>query len=488
MELDVILLPKVVNDKEYEKFFTHVMKLATSLNVPNEDFPKILFSKITESSLDYELKNIILRHLSECTTTSGVRSPISGGIKRSKAQMALFKVQMNWDKRLLKSLVNLAKEQGRILIRARSERNIQEMNLKWNELSSWDTDLSSYKPLYGPKDLFDLLLSLKDQQQITRLERKWSVVVSGIDVTDLQKISDLYKNYLEEGLKTEWDGNSQFSDNGELRNRIILGNAVARKNHPPLAEEYCKSRCPPELRKVLWTQILDSSVTNENLELFEHLRDMALRQDLLVDKLILKVMLCLTRDSDLNRLVRSDDLRKVVSSPSALMPCYGISMYAAPLCYVYDVPSEIYFALKNLYIKYWHHLHYLDDNPSGLVHLATLFERLLQTHEPDLWTHFLSHEINALQIALPWIVRAFSGFLSISQLLSLWDIILGHDSLQILPLLAAAVFSLRRHALFNISSQHCAEVALADLSSIRVFPLLYLTLQREDNARSFPGE
>ncbi|KAK2701457.1 hypothetical protein QYM36_019890 [Artemia franciscana] len=99
------------------------------------------------------------------------------------------------------------------------------MNLKWNELSSWDTvasdndppletsvdvsmylrpvthdevHLSSYKPLYGPKDLFDLLLSLKDQQQITRLERKWSVVVSGIDVTDLQKIvRPFYRSFVQ---------------------------------------------------------------------------------------------------------------------------------------------------------------------------------------------------------------------------------------------------------------------------------------------------
>lgn len=82
---------------------------------------------------------------------------------------------------------------------------------------------------------------------------------------------------------------------------------------------------------------------------------------------------------------------------------------------------------------------------------------------------------------MPWMVQAFSGFLVPEQLLFLWDLILGFDSLLLLPLLAASVFSLRRDNLHRVPSQDAAESVFADLSTIQVVPLLQMALAQPTN-------
>ena len=86
-----------------------------------------------------------------------------------------------------------------------------------------------------------------------------------------------------------------------------------------------------------------------------------------------------------------------------------------------------------------------------------------------------------LKVALPWLVQAFSGYLNPDQLLFLWDLILGFDSLLILPLLASSVFSLRRDNLHRVTAQETAESVLSDLSTIQVVPLLQMALAQQVN-------
>lgn len=47
-------------------------------------------------------------------------------------------------------------------------------------------------------------------------------------------------------------------------------------------------------------------------------------------------------------------------------------------------------------------------------------------------------------VALPWILRAFVGFLPVEEVLLLWDRVIGLDSLLPVALLAAAVLCFRR--------------------------------------------
>lgn len=55
-------------------------------------------------------------------------------------------------------------------------------------------------------------------------------------------------------------------------------------------------------------------------------------------------------------------------------------------------------------------------------------------------------------------MRGFSGYLPPEQLLYLWDLILGYDSLEIVPLLAVTIVSLRKENLMQVNTIHNIEV------------------------------
>lgn len=76
-------------------------------------------------------------------------------------------------------------------------------------------------------------------------------------------------------------------------------------------------------------------------------------------------------------------------------------------------------------------------------------------------------------------MRAFSGHLPPEQLLTLWDLILAYDSLEIIPLLAVVIVIFRKDNLMKVSTLQNVEAVLADLSSIAVIPLLQMALMKE---------
>lgn len=76
-----------------------------------------------------------------------------------------------WDRRVRKSLSTMCVElnipiQGQIRLPADRE----EILNKWNELSNYQIDLSNYRPVYAPKDLLEVLMSLKGPQRIEQDE------------------------------------------------------------------------------------------------------------------------------------------------------------------------------------------------------------------------------------------------------------------------------------------------------------------------------
>lgn len=76
-------------------------------------------------------------------------------------------------------------------------------------------------------------------------------------------------------------------------------------------------------------------------------------------------------------------------------------------------------------------------------------------------------------------MRAFSGHLPAEQLLTLWDLILAYDSLEIIPLLAVVIFIFRKDNLLKVTTLQNIEAVLADLSSIEVIPLLQMALIKD---------
>ena len=99
----------------------------------------------------------------------------------------LKKAQIQWERRIQKSLNSTCNELNVPLARIRPSADREELSEKWNELSTYDIgkfssntkrkkkyrnlnfrtlkifpDLSQYRPLYAPKDFLDVLFSIRN--------------------------------------------------------------------------------------------------------------------------------------------------------------------------------------------------------------------------------------------------------------------------------------------------------------------------------------
>uniref|UniRef100_A0A6P7GQS5 TBC1 domain family member 19-like n=1 Tax=Diabrotica virgifera virgifera TaxID=50390 RepID=A0A6P7GQS5_DIAVI len=162
-----------------------------------------------------------------------------------------------------------------------------------------------------------------------------------------------------------------------------------------------------------------------------------------------------------------------------LLNTYYFIFVAAPFCYIYDDPVHLYFSFRAFYLRYWHRLHRVCGNSQGVVALCLLFEKLLQCFDPLLWNHFRKYHVPPLRLVIKWIMRAFSGHLPPEQLLTLWDLVLAYDSLEIISLLAVVILIFRRDNLLKVTTLQNIEAVLADLSSIAVIPLLQMALMKD---------
>lgn len=165
---------------------------------------------------------------------------------------------------------------------------------------------------------------------------------------------------------------------------------------------------------------------------------------------------------------------QVFYPPNGVIPFHGFAMYAAPLCYIYNDPVVLYFVFRSMYTRYFFRLHTLSSHRQGIVSLCLQFETLVQTHEPGLFLHLKSISVHPLRLAFKWLVRAFSGYLASEQVMLLWDRILAYDSLELLPILAAAIFSFRKINLMQVQTYNAAEAVLVDLLTLEVVPLIQL--------------
>ena len=159
---------------------------------------------------------------------------------------------------------------------------------------------------------------------------------------------------------------------------------------------------------------------------WEQLKSAVWNVDMIVDKLIFKdvqltatnddqyfvfedvlyqVMLCFSRDPEIHDFLLllsspSDTpssskvkAQNLEGPPSGVVPFHGICMFAAPFAYLFDSPTKLYFTFRAFYLRYCHRLTTINTHPQGIVSLCLLFEKLLQTHEPQLWSHFRELQI-----------------------------------------------------------------------------------------------
>nr|XP_031292150.1 TBC1 domain family member 19 isoform X4 [Camelus dromedarius] len=391
------------------------------------------------------------------------------------------KAQGSWEKRILKSLNSMCTELSIPLARKRPVGEQKELLNKWNEMGTDEPDLSLFRPVYAPKDF---------------LEKEFFVEL-GLTTGQL-------------GIDDSTQVPPELFENEHVR----IGQKVLAEQDSAAAQQYVRQGSPTALRAELWALILNISSQPEDILYYEQLKTNVIQHDLLVDSLIYKdvkltasnddyyfvfedylyqVLLCFSRDTSVlghfayssasppKSYIRGKlglEEYAVFYPPNGVIPFHGFSMYVAPLCFLYHEPSKLYQIFREMYVRFFFRLHSISSHPSGIVSLCLLFETLLQTYLPQLFYHLREIGAQPLRISFKWMVRAFSGYLATDQLLLLWDRILGYNSLEILAgkILAAAVFAFRAVNLMEVTSLAAAEAVLADLSTLKVMPLLQIFL------------
>ncbi|XP_018362553.1 PREDICTED: TBC1 domain family member 19 isoform X3 [Trachymyrmex cornetzi] len=482
----------------YRALYNEIQRLVASSVVNKDDFKNSLVAALKDNGLETEIRNTVFHW---ARSRGSLHSRSVSHIQAADLSY-LKKTQIQWERRIQKSLNSTCSELNIPLARVRSTADRDELAEKWNELSTYDIDLSQYRPLYAPKDFLDVLFSIRDPSFKKQLCRRMYLELSqGLPLL---------------GINPDMPATEGFPNLEAERTHI--GEKVLNSNHAPIAQEFLKRGSPRALRGRIWSLVLGSVIKDNDIEYYEELKNMVLQYDIVIDKLIVmdvqltarnddqyfvfedvlyKTMLCFSRDSEILAPVTTDRSagsqvihavlqgkpatleNTLVFPPSGVIPFHGFTMYATPFCYLYDDPCAMYYTFRAFYLRYWFRLHTVSSHEQGIVALCLLFERLLQCHEPQLWAHFKNIHIQPIKIVFKWLMRGFSGHLPPEQLLYLWDLILGYDSLEIIPLLAVTILSFRKENLLQVNTQQNVEAVLADLSSLKVMPLLQLALLKE---------
>ena len=93
-------------------------------------------------------------------------------------------------------------------------------------------------------------------------------------------------------------------------------------------------------------------------------------------------------------------------------------------------------------------------------------------YEPEVCFHMNQLGISPLKTAFHWMMFAFCGTLEVDQLFLLFDRILGFESLEILPIMAAGIFVFRANLILNCQNQEEFDELFVDLSQIKVMPII----------------
>ncbi|KAL0839910.1 hypothetical protein ABMA28_016527 [Loxostege sticticalis] len=501
------LAEEIKNLSIYKSFYSDVQKLVSSPDVKKEDFKQTLQQAMKEKGLDTKLRNTVF-HWVRTQSKQNKLDPLT----------SLLKASAQWEKRIHKSLNSMCSDLETSLAKIRSQTEQEELTEKWNELSTYNLDLTKYRPVYAPKDFLEVLLTLSGYVPFTREdEPKWEFAHLPLQVKTLDQLRKVYVEWFNGEPLLGVNPNMPSSVPGFATleaERIGLGERVAALGYAPVIQEYLKKGSPQCLRAKLWSQVLGAEVKSQQNAYFAQLKKSVLDVDLMIDKLIFKdvqltasnddqyfvfedllyqVMLCFSRDCEVMQQLKGSIGNPLsvtikgkqtsaesvtVFPPSGIIPFHGFTMYATPFCYLYDDPVQLYYTFRAFYIRYWHRLHYISTHPQGIVSLCLLYERLLEANEPLLWIHFRNININPIRVVFKWLMRAFSGHLPPDQLLLLWDAILGYDCLEILPLLALAILSFRKENIFQVNTLQNVDAVLADLSTVSVIPLLQLALMK----------
>ncbi|EDS33299.1 TBC1 domain family member 19 [Culex quinquefasciatus] len=413
---------------------SHFQKLACSPEVDKDDMKHTLEAAIKANGLETEIRNVIY-HL----IRNSLKPEPKASAPSSDPLNYLRRAGIQWERRVRKSLNSMCSEsKAQLQGQMRIVTDREDILAKWDELSNYQIDLTNYRPVYAPKDLLDVLLSLKGPVKQDETEyRKFFRFSPQMVASQLKVIKSFFSflpkwefSHISLTVKNLFELRVHFSE--LLRNDNTGGGAhdwpvtcqkILKTRHAPLCQQALKKGItPPPLRGPLWAYVLGSQVEAHHTEHWENLKQSVLTTESIVDKLVFKdvqltatnddryfvfedvlyqIMLCFSRDDEISHMIQTEftnsaKLKQYEGPACGFVPFHGICMLAAPFCYLYDNPVSLYFTFRAFYVRYCHRLTTINTHPQGIVSLCLLFEKLLQTHEPQLWSHFRELQIQPI--------------------------------------------------------------------------------------------
>ncbi|TMW62426.1 hypothetical protein Poli38472_005044 [Pythium oligandrum] len=440
----------------------------------------------------------------------------------------------SWERITREELLRFASEQGKTLLSSLTNpiRNGTPTSATTtSETIEGDMELNlpndaapvrSYKPptttrfLYDGRDLLHTLQSIKPSN------RSAEAVAAALDAWGSIQLhfhapssSALRRQYAELTPSLGQIGLDELFPSERqafLAEKNRVGDLVLSHHSVSMARQYAKTGCPASLRAQVWSLALGQTVKSPDARVyFEQLQDQVTQWTYLTDDMYLldlqraidscdyfvfqdhldSVVMAFTRDPHVHQhalqvngtVHLTPEQHQVTQTaalpppnkcvpPNGVLPFSGLVMYVAPLTYLYTDPVQLYYVFREMYIRYWSRLNAIRSDHATILPLCRLFEDLVVRSSSAAVFHLLNVGVQPLDVAFPWIQGAFSGVLELQQLLLLWDRIVGYDSIQLLAVVAAALFHFRADELEGVTSMDEIRALYAEQLEIQVIPLL----------------
>jgi len=357
-----------------------------------------------------------------------------------------------------------------------------------------------------PHELLDHLAAIKNKNRrgLDAQFLSWGRIQLQIGTPDITELRVLFRELDPSHRQVGLDD----ATSGRFAKMVVdLGNKLLAEGHPPDLAQYAKCGVPTNLRGAVWHTLLRVEPSREEANYFAALRKQAGSYELLTDRLVWEairtgacnndnyfifealveqMLVTMSRDPYVRKHAQSQPHMPFLVAPNAgastprgtqyppsgIIPYSCMVSWVAPLCYIYDEPHHLYHAWRAWYTRYCCRLHSIDDHPQSILSLCKLFEDLAHAVEPETCFHLERLGVPAVDVAFNWISNAFTGYLEVSELLLLWDRVLGFDDLRLFSVLAAAVLSWRSKDLLVCQSKAEIVECLGDLSHLEVSILL----------------
>ncbi|KAJ3221663.1 hypothetical protein HK099_003254 [Clydaea vesicula] len=345
--------------------------------------------------------------------------------------------------------------------------------------SKYGTNMKDAKErsFYSEEDIYNCVIDMGkefDTEAPSVYSNFWSSMYLRFKTWNSNELAilfeELHPKYPHLGLDdTVLDGNQRENF---LTSRAALANKIVETSSYKDAKAFAKGGIPMDVRYSMYSFLLVEEEYPEQRAtmITAHLRESVLKYIYLTDLIIsidteicknddnffifediIKGILMLwSRDDWFLEKMDNDELvggiffnqstgQEIPYPPSGILPVFGLSCYALPLCYFNLTPDSAYLIFRQLYRR------------SSIGPLCALFENLLKERDAPLFYHLMhTIKIPPLKIAFKWILWAFVGVLEVTQVLLLWDRVIGYGEAggnELFSITSAAIFLYKKKEL-----------------------------------------